>query len=220
MSGTDATAKRERKVVFLPNEPPEPMLVAQPERFDAVLSSQALLAWRERVYLYASVFAFAPERCLEIGVFEGHSSRIIHAALSDLDHGRLFAVDPKPRVSFDWQADLGDRATLVTGASPDDLARIAATAGGPFDFVFLDGNHEYENVLADFRGIVGVTRPGAMILVHDAYYEPSRQAMDDAVAEGLPLTDCGIVCTTKSDGTQEGRDVSYCGFRQFFRAWG
>ena len=81
MSGTEATARREPPVVFVPNDPPEPLLVAEPDRFGAVLESRALLAWRERVYLYAAVFARAPERCLEIGVFEGFSSKIIHAGM-------------------------------------------------------------------------------------------------------------------------------------------
>ena len=220
MSGAEAAASRVPPVVFVPNDPIEPLLAAEPDRFGAVLESRALLAWRERVYLYAAVFARAPERCLEVGVFEGHSSKIIHAALADLGRGRLVAVDPDPKVTFDWDREVGDRAMLVRGRSPDDLAAATDAAGGPFDFVFLDAFHEYEDVLADLRGIVGVTRPGAMILVHDAYYEPSRAAMDDAIVDGLPLTDCGIVCTTKSDGTQDGRPVSYCGFRQFVRAWG
>ena len=220
MSGAFVAAKRKPAVVFVPNEPPEPLLVAEPDRFGTVLESRALLAWRERVYLYAVVFARAPERCLEIGVFEGYSSKIIHAALSDLGRGRLVAIDPNPKVPFDWNERIGDRATLLLGHSPEDLARAMDMVDGPFDFVFIDGFHEYEDVLADLRGIVTVTRPGSTILVHDAYYEPSRQAMDDAVAEGLPLTDCGIVCTTRSDGTQEGRAVCYCGFRQFVRAWG
>jgi hypothetical protein len=46
---------------------------------------------RERLYLYATILALAPERCLEIGVSQGGSTRIIHATLQDLSRGRPVA---------------------------------------------------------------------------------------------------------------------------------
>ncbi len=192
----------------------------------------AQLALRERLYLYASVFARAPARVLEIGVSQGFSSMIIAAALRDLATGgersssspgetperaRLVGLDPEPQIPFDWDRVLGDTATLLIGASPADLGAARDSAGGLFDFVFIDGDHEYEGVAADLRGVIEVTHPGAIILCHDAYYAPARQAMDDALASGLPLTDVGMVCTTASPGTEHGQPVTYCGLRQFVR---
>jgi predicted O-methyltransferase YrrM len=150
---------------------------------------------REQVLLYAIVFASGPERCLEIGVKHGGGSRIIHAALTDLGRGRLIGLDPAPDLKFDW-AEIADRASLLVGKSPDDLGRAADLAGGPFDFVFLDGDHCASGVDRDFEGLAAVTRPGAMILCHDAYYEGVSAGIANAIARGLPFQDRGLLART------------------------
>src|SRR5262249_48364174 len=115
--------------------PDDDLLFRKPLRGDLVMKVPAQLAARERVYLYATVFAQAPARALEIGVAQGGSSMLIHAALSDLSQGRLVSIDPEPDLAYDWEL-LADRATLLVGESPRDLARAMDVAGGPFEFVF------------------------------------------------------------------------------------
>lgn len=179
--------------------PPTPtpdaaLLWARPNRLKppAVPSPLAHLVPREQVLLYSLVFAYAPERCLEVGVKNGGGSRIIHAALSDLSRGRLIGLDPAPELKLDWN-DLADRATLLIGLSPDDLPRAVDAAGGLFDFVFLDGDHCPAGVERDLEGLAAATSPGAMILCHDAHYHGVIAGIAAAISRGLPFDDLGLL---------------------------
>src|SRR5690606_4468924 len=64
--------------------PFDDVLWRRPGRLKVLETSHAQMLPRERLYLYSTVFALAPERCLEIGVSQGGSSQIIHAALPAL----------------------------------------------------------------------------------------------------------------------------------------
>jgi len=197
----------------------EATLTAQPSRLATALTAHADQKPRERVLLYALVFALGPRRCLEVGVRWGGGSRIIHAALADLGRGVLVGIDPAPALEFDWPEAFGDRATLVVGASPADLPRCVEAAGGAFDFAFIDGEHSEGAARADLEGVVGATDPGATILLHDAYHPPVARAIDGALRAGLPLADCGLLATTRNDGThvESGRTVTYGGVRMLRR---
>ena len=194
----------------------DPLLRAQPWRLASSLLAHADQKPRERVLLYAMVFALAPRRCLEIGVRWGGSSRIIHAALSDLGRGVLVGIDPEPALEFDW-GTIADRATLVVGRSPEELGRCAAAAGGEFDFVFVDGLHTEEGVLADLRGVAGVTTPGATVLCHDAFHPPVARGIERGLTAGF--VDCGILADTRNEGVrvETGKPVVYGGVRMLRR---
>jgi len=217
-TATPTTTSTPAPTTFTFKSSDDPLLRAQPWRMTTALIAHADQKPRERVLLYAMVFALAPRRCLEIGVRWGGGSRIIHAALSDLNHGHLVSIDPEPALEFDWQT-LADRATLIVGRSPQDLPRCVAAAGGLFDFAFVDGLHNEESVLSDLRGVAEVTAPGATILCHDAYHPPVERGIDRALAEGLPFTDHAMLATTRNDGTrvETGKTVTYGGVRMLRR---
>jgi predicted O-methyltransferase YrrM len=203
-------------VGFVSTVPAADMLWVKPGRLAAVHSGRAQLLHRERLYLYATVLALAPPRCLEIGVAGGGASRIIADALRDLGRGRLVALDPHLRLDYDPES-VADVVTFLAGASPGHLRRAKALAGGPFDFVLLDGDHGAEGVRRDLEGLAGVTGPGAVILAHDAYHAPVAAGIDAALDDGLPYTDAGILATTRHDGLENGRQVCYAGFRLLVR---
>lgn len=196
----------------------DPLMRAQPDRLATAFFAHADQKPRERLLLYALVFAFAPERCLEIGVRWGGGSRIIHAALSDLNRGVLVGVDPAPAIEFDWST-IADRAHLVTGASPSALPQAAKLAGGLFDFVFIDGDHSEAGCRADLEGVIPFTAPGAMILLHDSYHPPVKRAIQHVLASDDTFIDAGLVCTTLNNGThvESGRVVPYGGIRMLRR---
>jgi predicted O-methyltransferase YrrM len=65
--------------------------------------------------------------------------------------------------------------------SPDTLAEVTRLlAGRPVDFAFIDGDHTYEGVQADFSMYSRLVRPGGLIALHDIVPGP-----DDAVG-GVP----------------------------------
>ncbi|MBL8760164.1 MAG: class I SAM-dependent methyltransferase [Phycisphaerae bacterium] len=191
----------------------DPILRAQPHRLATALIAHADQKPRERVLLYALVFALAPRRCLEIGVRWGGGSRIIHAALSDLSQGVLVSIDPSPALEFDWSL-IADRATLVIGSSPADLPRCRAAVDAPFDFVFIDGDHGEKSCHADLQGVADITAPGASILLHDAYHPPVDRAITRALRE-LPFADVAMPATTRNDGlhVESGRTMTFGGVR-------
>jgi predicted O-methyltransferase YrrM len=192
------------------------LLWARPRRLEAVESGNAQLLDRERLFLYATVLALAPERCLEIGVAQGGSSRIIADALRDLGRGQLIGVDLRPALSFD-PAELSGVASFLEGRSPDVLPQAARRAGGPFDFVLLDGDHSRDGVLLDLEGLARCTKPWAVVLAHDAYYPPVAAGIDAALALGLPFVDAGLLATTRHPGIENGQEVAYAGFRLLVR---
>jgi predicted O-methyltransferase YrrM len=196
----------------------DPVLRAQPSRIATSLTAHADQKARERVLLYGMVFALAPERCLEIGVRWGGGSRIIHAALADLGRGRLVSIDPMPALEFEWE-EIADRATLIIGSSPDELVRARVVAEGDFDFVFIDGDHTEAACGRDLAGVLTVTGPGAVVLLHDAYHGPVARAIDAAVAGG-GYTDCGMLAATRNDGVhvESGRAMTFGGVRMLRRS--
>jgi predicted O-methyltransferase YrrM len=188
----------------------DPLLRALPGRLGEVMSFHADQKPREKILLYATVFAFAPERVLEIGVRWGGGSRIIHSALTDLGRGRHVGLDPEPVVEFDWSI-IADRSTLIVGRSPDDLPKARDAAGGLFDFAFVDGDHSFEGVKRDIEGIRPFLAPGAAILLHDAYHPPVARAI--ALAPELGYTPGGMLARTRNDGVhvESGRIIPYGG---------
>lgn len=196
----------------------DPIVRAQPWRLATALAAHADQKPRERVLLYALVFALAPERVLEIGVRWGGGTRIIHAALSDLKRGEVVSIDPDPALEYDI-GELGDRATLIVGASPAELPRACELAGGTFDLVFVDGDHSERGVAADLKGLLDVTSPGAVVLLHDAFHAPVARAIDAALIAGGWI-DCGIVADTRNEGVrvETGQPIVYGGVRMLRRA--
>lgn len=196
----------------------DPVLKAQPWRVATALAAHADQKPRERVLLYALIFALAPRRVLEIGVRWGGGTRIIHAALSDLGRGELVSIDPDPALEYDI-GDLGDRASLIVGASPAELPRARDLAGANFDLVFVDGDHSERGVAADLKGLLDVTSPGSVVLLHDAFHGPVARAIEAALIAGGWI-DCGIVADTRNAGVrvETGQEVVYGGVRMLRRA--
>lgn len=215
-TATPTTAPRTATWTYKSSD--DPLLRAQPSRLVTALTAHADQKPRERVLLYSLVFALAPERCLEIGVRWGGGSRIIHAALSDLSRGVLVGLDPSPVLEFDW-SELADRATLVVGGSPADLPRASEAARGLFDFVFVDGDHSEKACRADLEGLVAVTAPGAVLLLHDACHPPVDRAVTSVLVAGLPYHDCGLLATTLNDGVhvESGKRIPFGGVRMLRR---
>lgn len=51
---------------------------------------------------------------------------------------------------------------------PETRAAVELALGGePLDFLFIDGDHSYEGVKADFEAYAPLVRPGGLIALHD-----------------------------------------------------
>jgi predicted O-methyltransferase YrrM len=169
-------------------------LLRAPERFAKVIyDAPALMAPQERVLLYGLVFALNPRRCLEIGTNRGGSAAITVAALDDIGgDGRIVCIDPVRLITDELWDSIRHRARFIQGPSPQALDDVGAD--GPFDFVNIDGLHDYDHAIADARGVLPYLADEAYIVFHDAYYFEVRQAIDQFIAENAgALNDIGVV---------------------------
>jgi predicted O-methyltransferase YrrM len=184
----------------------------RPHRFAVVYTAPSLMTMSERVVLYSTVFGLRPQRCLEIGTSRGGSALIITAALDDLGAGKLVCIDFNPQVApEDWRR-LSHRASLLAGPSAQMLPQAVEYAGGPFDFAFIDGDHELPGAYEDIAGVVPLLADPAYLLCHDAHYHCVQAALTRALRE-YPnrLHDCGMVSVEKYDG--QGDTPAWGGLR-------
>ena len=151
---------------------------------DVLEWTPAHMSRAERLLLYTLIFTLRPTRYLEIGTLHGGSALIVTAAMDTLDSsGKLVCVDPNPRISPEHWEKLKHRSTVVEGFSPDVLSKAQQIAGGPFDFVLIDGDHSYEGLMRDAVGVLPFVSNGAYILFHDSFFSEVRRGLDDFVKE-------------------------------------
>lgn len=146
----------------------------------------------------------ADARCAEIGVWDGKFSQVI---LDETQPRQLVLIDP-----WDMLADNGAETFVHSKwADPDymgsmyfNVARLYAHLpqvilckgysvpvlstfpDDYFDWVYIDGNHRYEHVLADLRIAARKVRHGGMIAGDDFFWkQDDRQQVRDAVLDFL-----------------------------------
>ena len=176
--------------------------------------SRAVMTEAEQLLLFALVFALAPQSVLEIGVFEGGSSRIILEALPE--GGQLYSIDPNPQIDLGSGSIHHDlRWHLIRGSSPQAIERTTREIGGvqPFDFVLIDGDHSYEAVRAVINGVLPYLADETYLLFHDAYNPAVKRAIDTALGAewACELLDCGMLAREPVHLAHMGAD--YYGMR-------
>lgn len=121
----------------------------------------------------------------EIGVFTGKFSEALLKGLPSLK--TLLAIDPwwnegspgypdayPPKITgathiqaaLNRLSPFGDRAVMIRAKSCD-VARFIADSS--LDFVHIDADHSYEQVMQDITNWIGKLKPGGLIFGHDAY---------------------------------------------------
>ena len=131
-------------------------------------------------------YAKGRARLAEIGVWHGVTTRRLRQAMSA--DGWLYAVDPYPRgrLGFSTQLIIGHReAGKVRNGSVVWVRMTGADAArellphAPFDFVFIDGDHTYQGLQADWAGWSPLMAEGGYVALHDSRSTPQRR-IDDA----------------------------------------
>ena len=118
-----------------------------------------------------------PKRVLEIGTRFGISSAIL-ARLCD----HLYAVDIRrsEETTIVWGLfDVRHKIEYVICKDRNEIQEVIKSF--TYDFVFIDGMHDYENVKADYEMI----KDCKSILFHDAHVEGVDKFMDEIGAQRL-----------------------------------
>jgi len=150
---------------------------------------------------------------VEIGSFKGRSTTCMAFGIKGTSK-HIFAIDTFEGNDKDFgrhtsyydvflanlkKNGLASYVTALRGLSGD----AARTWNKPIDFLFIDGGHEYEDVLADFQLFFPYVVPGGLIGFHDVHnFKSDRGAVGfpgvlkvwEEVASPL-LTDRGTCAT-------------------------
>lgn len=125
-----------------------------------------------------------PERVLEIGTYQGGT--LYHwlnqaapgTTVVSLD-SYLVGVDNRAAYE-DWLPE-GVRLHVLSADSRHANTIKKVRALGPFDWIFIDAGHFYEEVRDDWENYRPVAAPGAVVVFHDIL-PPSRTWPDIQVA--------------------------------------
>ena len=125
-------------------------------------------------------YARNKRRLAEIGVWEGGTTKILRQVMAP--DGVLFAIDPFPggRLGISYQRPIahgevgripnGSVVWLRTaGAYAASDPRVAAA---PFDFIFVDGDHTFDGLQADWEA--WAPHASDIIAFHDVVGDPNQ----------------------------------------------
>jgi predicted O-methyltransferase YrrM len=101
---------------------------------------------------------------LEIGVFEGETSVKMIEALPI--GGKYTGIDINDYRKIDFNK-AGKGWNFILGESIKVLANMPEHH---FDFIFVDGDHSWDNILPEFKEIERVIKPGGVIAYHDTIH--------------------------------------------------
>jgi predicted O-methyltransferase YrrM len=132
----------------------------------------------EMVELLERLAVMRPHTVLELGTFRGGTlflfTRVAAAGATlvtvDMDAGQFGGAYPRTWAPlFRSFAREKQKIHLVRGNShsPSTRARVLSLLDQPVDFLFIDGDHTYEGVRADFEMYSPLVRSGGLIAFHD-----------------------------------------------------
>lgn len=128
------------------------------------------------------------KRLAEVRVWHGVTTCVLRRTM---DPGAvLFAVDPYPvgRLGVSFQRMIAQSEVSKEGRGHVDWLRmtgadaarhLAKNSLGPFDFVFIDGDHSYDGLRGDWEGWAPMIAPGGVVALHYSRSSATR-SIDDA----------------------------------------
>ena len=149
-------------------------------RFPAFLSIQQP---SEIIGLLELVRQAQPQSVCEIGSALGGTSFLLTRAASP--RALVVLIDP----AFDGArtgalrrfAGPTQRMVCIGGSSTDPGVRRSLEQeldGRPLDFLFIDGDHSWDGIRADWEGWAALVEPGGVVCLHDSRATPERPIAD------------------------------------------
>jgi predicted O-methyltransferase YrrM len=157
---------------------------------DAIVSHQGLSIF------YSLLRNLRPGNVVEIGSFKGKTAFVLAHALQANGHGILHTIGPFDEERFmelyrQWPQPLQD----VTRFYSENSAAFFMEADRKrieFDFVFIDGNHDYEFCLFDLQCAARRMRRGGFIAVDNVSQAGPLCATLDFLKSNPEWVDCGL----------------------------
>lgn len=118
--------------------------------------------------------------CLERGLHRGGGLQLglgrpggTHLAL-EVFLRDVISVDADSMVGSEFLCRF-PHASVIDGATGSPTTRGAAAAHAPYDLLFIDAGHRYDDVRGDLRDYVPLVRDGGLIALHDAVKRPTYE---------------------------------------------
>jgi predicted O-methyltransferase YrrM len=111
-----------------------------------------------------------PRTVLEVGMGSGGTNFLLGAALPDvtLKIGIDLFVRRAPLLEMFCRQGCRQVFFSASSYSPETVARVRdVLAGRPLDLAFIDGDHSYAGVKADFEAYAPLVRSGGLVVFHD-----------------------------------------------------
>ncbi|HEY8164295.1 MAG TPA: class I SAM-dependent methyltransferase [Gemmatimonadaceae bacterium] len=148
--------------------------------------------------LYGLARAMKPRVAVEIGSARGRSACFVGMALKENGLGRLYAIDPHTQTAWNDLESVDTFLTMrrhVADFGLDGIiemvrstsADAAATWNEKIDLLFIDGDHSYEGVKADWERFSPFVSEFGVVVFHDTIWDrrpDPRYAREDM---GVPL---------------------------------
>lgn len=137
-----------------------------------------------------------PQRILEIGNACGGTT-LFWKALAP----QVVSIDLEPVGDVDgyFSADQLEGVHFILGSSHDSEVLEQAKEFAPYDFLFIDGDHETAGVRMDWDMYAPLVREGGIVAFHDWLYHLVREAIDSIGKpdEVISLANLGIAIFRK-----------------------
>jgi hypothetical protein len=123
---------------------------------------------------------------VEIGAYKGRSTIALGLGIKDAGGGRLISIDPhefRPGQYDEYlrnveHAGIRDVVTPVVRMSHDARSEVA---DGSVRLLFVDGSHEYADVVQDVRDWESALADGAVVAFNDPYESGVGRALRDTI---------------------------------------
>lgn len=128
---------------------------------------------------------------VEVGAWKGRSAIALAQPLTACGRGRLVSIDPhlgEPTAPSDTLPEFLENVRragvsgVIEAVRSDSLGAVGRFAPGSIHFFFLDGSHEYEDVVRDIAAWTPMLAPGATIAFDDADWPGVNLALRESVA--------------------------------------
>ena len=117
-------------------------------------------------FIYSLIKMTGAKNVMEIGVFEGYTSvKMIEALPKD---GKFTGIDINNYLKNDLNS-FGVNVDFILGESINVMKSMEPKQ---FDFIFVDGDHSWANILPEFKEVRKLIKPGGIIAYHDTIHLP------------------------------------------------